>query len=70
MTAQTQCVAANEESVYELADLVRTTLTNHPVGDGVILPDTNQQASARILVDGSVTPARPYLPLHWTLTTQ
>lgn len=67
---QTQVVAATEDDVYEVADLVTNALTNHPVGQGVLLPDAEQQANAYPLWDDSTTPPIPYLPLLWRLETQ
>lgn len=67
---QTQIVAATEADVYQVADLLTNALTNHPVGQGVLLPDAEQHANAYPLWDDTTTPAIPYLPLLWRLETQ
>ncbi|MDN5641283.1 MAG: hypothetical protein L0I17_11055 [Actinomycetia bacterium] len=67
---QTQVVAATDAMVYDVADRVSAVLTNLPVGVHWVTPDTDQQAGAYILTDTGTTPARPYLPLSWQLTTQ
>ena len=70
MRVQTQIVAATENDVYETADLVTNLLTNAPVGEGRVLPDAEQHATAMPLLDTTTTPNIPYLPLLWQLETQ
>ena len=67
---QTQVVAATENDVYETADLVTSLLTNAPIGEGRVLPDAEQHATAMPLIDPTTTPHIPYLPLLWQLETQ
>lgn len=67
---QTQIVAATEGDVYETADLITGLLTNAPIGEGRVLPDAEQHATAMPLIDPTTTPNIPYLPLLWQLETQ
>lgn len=67
---QTQIVAATEGDVYETADLITPLLTNAPIGEGWVLPDAEQHATAMPLLDTTTTPHIPYLPLLWQLETQ
>lgn len=48
---------------------LKFTLTGARIGSGIIRPVPMQQEAAVVLMDRDVSPARPYLPLAWTLAT-
>ncbi|VXA92432.1 hypothetical protein [Citricoccus sp. K5] len=62
-------VAATETwAVLGATGELKAALTGARVGSGIIRPALSQQA-ATVLTDTDISPARPFLPLSWTLTT-
>ncbi|QFG09555.1 tail terminator [Arthrobacter phage TripleJ] len=65
---QTNCVGPTGSHARDLADAVRMSLTNLPMGAGFIKPDPDGFRTD-VLPDNQVIPARFYMPLMWRLTT-
>lgn len=65
----TTVAAAEPWAVLGATGQLKATLTGARVGSGIIRPVTVQQEAAVIRMDRDVSPARPYLPLAWTLAT-
>lgn len=66
---QTTIAATEPWAVLGATGELKNTLTGARLGSGIIRPVAIQQEAAVVLMDRDVTPARPYLPLAWTLTT-
>ena len=65
----TTVAGAEPWAVLGATSQLKATLTGARVGSGIIRPVPDQQRSVVLLTDRDVAPARPYLPLAWTLQT-
>jgi hypothetical protein len=65
----TTTAAAEPWAVLGATGQLKATLTGTRVGSGIIRPVRIQQEAAVVLMDRDFSPARPYLPLAWTLAT-
>lgn len=66
---QITAVGPDPSTCRQVAQQIRTALTNKPMGGGWLQPDTDAFRINVPLKDTEVTPARFFLPLPWRLTT-
>ena len=66
---QTTAVAANPDICVNVAQTVRRTLTNLPLGTHYLLPNPDGFKQETPIRDITITPARFMLPAPWRLDT-
>lgn len=66
---QTTCVGPAPPQCLGVAQLVRSSLQNLPIGRGWLQTDVEAFRTVTPIRDTTITPARFFLPLRWRLIT-